>query len=195
MKRDYRGLCLCLLLVLAAPAADAADKFHDLSVKGAAESEIGKSKLLDVPFYMSGQKHAGVAKDLGVFTSNKRTNAFGKSDEAACQIAFLSAVISLQSRSNKLGGNAIIDGAPDLAVRHQDLDVVRSRKFGDEQVDSLDSSGLAAGLDIVADLERAEDQQHDSGRDIAQRTLQGEADRQARRAENGDQTGRLDAEL
>ncbi len=109
MKRDYRGLCLCLMLVLAAPAADAADKFHDLSVKGAAESEIGKSKLLDVPFYMSGQKHAGVAKDLGVFTSNKRTNAFGKSDEAACQIAFLSAVISLQSRSNKLGGNAIID--------------------------------------------------------------------------------------
>ena len=101
MKRYFRVFCGCLLFMLVTSAAGAADRFHNLSVKGAAEGEIGKAKLLDVPFYMSGQKHAKVAQDFGVFTSNKRTNAFNKSDEAACEIAFLSAVISLQGRASK----------------------------------------------------------------------------------------------
>ena len=92
MKCKFRIFCGCLLFIFVASAADAADSFHNLSVKGAAESNTGKAKLLDVPFYMSGQKHAKVAHDFGVFTSNKRTNAFNKSDEAACEIAFLSAM-------------------------------------------------------------------------------------------------------
>jgi uncharacterized protein YbjQ (UPF0145 family) len=109
MKRHYSILLGCLLCLFASTTANARSTMHDLSAKEAAESEIGKAKLLDVPFYMSGQKHAKVARDLGVFTSNKRTNAFGKSDEAACQIAFLSAIIALQNRATQLGGNAIVD--------------------------------------------------------------------------------------
>ena len=109
MKRHFSILLGCLLCLFASSTADARSTMHDLSVKEASESEIGKAELLDVPFYMSGQKHAKVARDLGVFTSNKRTNAFGKSDEAACQIAFLSAIISLQNRATKLGGDAVVD--------------------------------------------------------------------------------------
>ena len=109
MKRHCGIMLGCLLCLFASSTAGARSTFHDLSSKEAAETATGKAKLLDVPFYMSGQKHAKVARDLGVFTSNKRTNAFGKSDEAACQIAFLSAIISLQSRANKLGGDAVVD--------------------------------------------------------------------------------------
>lgn len=109
------GLCA----LLAASPAGARSSFHDLSVESARDSETGKAKLQKVPFYMAGQKHPAVAKDLGVFTSNRRTNAFGKSDEAACQIAFLSAIIALQSRAHELGGDAVVDIKS--ITKHNDL--------------------------------------------------------------------------
>ena len=120
MKRHYSIMLGCLLCLVTSSTADARTTFHDLSAKEAAESEKGKAKLLDVPFYLSGQKHAKVASDLGVFTANKRTNAFGKSDEAACQIAFLSAIISLQNRATQLGGDAVVDIKS--ITKHNDLD-------------------------------------------------------------------------
>ncbi|MBW2287748.1 MAG: excinuclease ABC subunit A [Deltaproteobacteria bacterium] len=109
------GLCA----LLSASPAGARSTFHDLSVESARDSETGKAKLQKVPFYMAGQKHPAVAKDLGIFTANRRTNAFGKSDEAACQIAFLSAVIALQSRAQKMGGTAIVDIKS--ITKHNDL--------------------------------------------------------------------------
>jgi uncharacterized protein YbjQ (UPF0145 family) len=108
--RLHRGILLCgFFLVLAAPTAFARTTFHDLDVKQAVESETGKAKLLDVPFYMMGQPHPKMGSDLGVFTANRRTNAFGKSDEEACKIAFLSAIISLQNRAQQMGADAVID--------------------------------------------------------------------------------------
>ena len=58
---------------------------------------------------MAGQSHAAVAEELGTFTANRRTNAFNKSDEEACEVAFLSAVIALQQRAKREGGDAVID--------------------------------------------------------------------------------------
>jgi len=123
--RLYLGILLCcLFFVLTTSTAFARNTFHDLEVKQAAESEIGKAKLLDVPFYMLGQKHPMMARDLGVFTSNKRTNAFNKTDEAACQIVFLSAIISLQSRARQLGADAVIDIRS--ITKHNDLESATS---------------------------------------------------------------------
>ncbi len=45
----------------------------------------------------------------GTYTSNKKTNAVGKSDEKACNWAFLSAMKSLQERAIKEGGDAVIN--------------------------------------------------------------------------------------
>jgi len=120
MKRHHRVLLGCLLCLFAASTADARSTFHDLNARQAAESETGKAKLLDIPFYLSGQQHAKVARDLGVFTSNRRTNAFNKSDEAACEIAFLSAIIALQKRVTQLGGDAVIEIKS--ITKHNDLD-------------------------------------------------------------------------
>jgi len=58
---------------------------------------------------MKGQKNPGVAQKYGEFQSNKRSNAFGKSKDIACQMAFLSAIIALQERAVREGGNAVID--------------------------------------------------------------------------------------
>ena len=96
------------LLFISSPLL-ARDTFHDLSVSEAVKIAKGEEKLLNVPFYMAGQNHPAVAKDLGVFKSNKRTNALNKSDEQACRIAFLSAIISLQKRAQRMNADAVID--------------------------------------------------------------------------------------
>jgi hypothetical protein len=97
------------VLALSPAPAVARNTMHDYSIEFALESEAAKGKVLDVPIYFSGQSHSAVAADLGVFTANRRTNAFNKSDEAACEIAFLSAVISLQTRAQREGGDAVVD--------------------------------------------------------------------------------------
>jgi uncharacterized protein YbjQ (UPF0145 family) len=108
--RLHHGVLLCgLVLFLAASTAQARNTSHDFEVKSATDSEIGQAKLLDIPFYMSGQKHPNTGREFGEFKSNKRTNAFNKTDQEACEIAFLSAIISLQNRALKLGADAVVD--------------------------------------------------------------------------------------
>ncbi len=45
---------------------------------------------------------------MGTFTSNKKTNAFGKDVTEACQWVLLSTVIALQERAIASGGNAVV---------------------------------------------------------------------------------------
>jgi uncharacterized protein YbjQ (UPF0145 family) len=47
--------------------------------------------------------------NLGTDVSNRKTNAFGKSDEKACNWAFLSAMIALEKRAKQLGANAVVN--------------------------------------------------------------------------------------
>jgi uncharacterized protein YbjQ (UPF0145 family) len=102
-----RGIAFVAVLTLAGTAWARAT-FLDIPVQEAKESPYG-AKLLDVPFYMHGQAHPKVARDLGVFSADRRTSGFARSDRKACHIAFVSAVVSLQERARKQGGNAVID--------------------------------------------------------------------------------------
>lgn len=55
-------------------------------------------------------KSGGTAKQkYGTFTSNKKTNAFNKSDVEACNWVFLSAMVALQQRAIREGGDAVVD--------------------------------------------------------------------------------------
>lgn len=62
-----------------------------------------------IKLYFLGQATPKAAQTLGTFTSNKKTNFFNKSDQEGCEWAFASAVISLQERAAKEGGNAVVD--------------------------------------------------------------------------------------
>ncbi len=62
-----------------------------------------------IQFFFGEQEHPEVERQLGTFTSNKKTNAFGKSDQKACKWAFLSAMISFQERAVSEGGNAVVN--------------------------------------------------------------------------------------
>ena len=63
----------------------------------------------NVRLYFGDQRHPRVAQKFGTYTSNKKTNGVNKTDPEACQWAFLSAIVSLQSRAVREGGNAVVN--------------------------------------------------------------------------------------
>jgi hypothetical protein len=103
--------CLIIALTIAVSSpVIARDTQHMFPIKDAINTPAAKEKLnQSVKFYFGGQKHPKAAKSFGEFTSNKKTNAFNKSDQEACEWAFLSTLISLQDRALKEGGDAVIN--------------------------------------------------------------------------------------
>lgn len=105
----FAGAVVGAFLVLAPVApAHAADQMLDLAVADAKASRHAAA-LLDVPFYMAGEKHPAVAQKLGSWPTNQRTNAFGKAKTDACYRVFISAIKVLQQRAQREGGHAVID--------------------------------------------------------------------------------------
>ncbi len=103
-------LMLCLTLALLIPqSAFAADRESFHSARIAAERQLGKERLLDVPFYLKGQPHAQVKKVLGKATAHWTTRKLFRSTERSCEVAFLSAMIELQKTAKMQGGNALVD--------------------------------------------------------------------------------------
>ncbi|MBI3897662.1 MAG: hypothetical protein HY308_05115 [Gammaproteobacteria bacterium] len=98
------------LLLIATASAEARDSRHLLPIEEALNSTLAGNKLSkDIKFYFGKQTHPPIAKSIGHWTSNKKTNAANKSDEEACRIAFVSSLIALQERAQREGGNAIVN--------------------------------------------------------------------------------------
>ncbi|HEX7935849.1 MAG TPA: excinuclease ABC subunit A [Paraburkholderia sp.] len=109
MKRHLMSVTLVAsFAMLSAAPAFARDSVGNYPISDALQSEPGKVGD-DVALYFAGQPHPAVVKKMGEFATNKKTNAFGKSDSAACKHVFLSAVIQLQDRARQEGGNAVIN--------------------------------------------------------------------------------------
>ena len=68
-------------------------------------------------------------------------------------------------------------------------------QLGGEQAEFLDGAADGAGVDVVADAEGTQPQQHHAGGDVRQCALHGEADGEAGGAECGENAGGLDADL
>lgn len=105
---------LPLTLTLAALAASANtfarddQRMHPL--EDALTTEAARDKLdPSIKLFFGNQKHPRIAKDFGEWKTNKKTNGFNKSDKEACEWVFLSAVLELQERAQKEGGNAVIN--------------------------------------------------------------------------------------
>jgi hypothetical protein len=101
--------CLTLNLLLFSQIASSRDTQHYFSIQDALQSEAFKQKLDPKIKLFFANKKVRVKKRLGNFTSNKKTNSFNKSDLQACQWALLSALLSMQNRAVKEGGNAVIN--------------------------------------------------------------------------------------
>ncbi len=94
--------------VLAVATAHARDDKNMYSIEKAMVAAAKENKLnKDIKFYFGSQSPPKVTTSIETTTTSRKTNAFGKSDEDACNWAFLSALIALQERAAKVGGNAI----------------------------------------------------------------------------------------
>jgi len=101
---------MVVVFVFPAFSVSARDTEHMYLYEDIMNTEEAKGKLnLDIKFYFGDQGHPEVDRKLGTFVANKKTNALNKSDARACEWAFLSAMLSLQQRAVREGGNAVIN--------------------------------------------------------------------------------------
>ena len=101
---------MAMVGIMGALNAQARDEHTMYSIQEAMNTEDAKAKLdKNISFYFGDQKHPSIEKRFGEFMSNKKTNAFNKTDERACQWAFLSAMLSFQDRAIREGGNAVVN--------------------------------------------------------------------------------------
>jgi hypothetical protein len=108
-KRTTVLLAMLMTLALTAPAT-AREDIGDYPVKDALESDAAKGKVKEsIRLFFGKQTHPEVAKSMGEFKTNKKTNAFNKSDSSACEWVFLAAVVALQERAMEEGGDAVIN--------------------------------------------------------------------------------------
>lgn len=108
-KRTVATASVVAFLLVTAGVAQARNTEHLYPVNPAVESALGKERLLAVPFYFKGQKHASVKKTHGEWSTNKTSRGAFRSDEISCEVALLSALIQLQQRAQAQGGDAIVD--------------------------------------------------------------------------------------
>ena len=109
--RTKLTVTFAVLALGAIAPAEARDDKHMFQIKDAlGKGQQYKEKLeSDVALYFGKQKTPAVEKQIGEYTSNKKTNGFNKSDQEACDIAFISAAAALQDRARREGGNAVIN--------------------------------------------------------------------------------------
>jgi len=98
------------LISAVAQSAAAREDLLKMPIKDALESAEAKAKLNpDIKLYFGDQKSPANFGSLGEYTSNKKTNFANKSDKEGCEWVFLSAVLALQERAAKEGGNAVVE--------------------------------------------------------------------------------------
>ena len=88
---------------------EARDTRHRYLISEVMNNPEYAARLEGVTFYFGEQAHPETLEDFGEWPTNKKTNAFGKTDQFACQWAMLSALLSLHQRAISLGANAVIN--------------------------------------------------------------------------------------
>lgn len=101
------GLLLGAVLASLAFTAQARDTQLKLSIQEAMNSPEAE-KVLDPSIKVSFASGGGKIVKQGL-VSNKKTNAVGKSDEKACQWAFLSAVKQFQDSAKASGASRVVN--------------------------------------------------------------------------------------
>jgi uncharacterized protein YbjQ (UPF0145 family) len=97
-------------LLLAAPAVSmAGDKVTHLSFEaGVAAARRAGDIDGSVKFYLAGNGPRGNIVNDNV-TINRKTNAFGKSDEETCNHVLATDLVYLQNEAKQAGANAVVD--------------------------------------------------------------------------------------
>jgi hypothetical protein len=114
-----------------------------VSIEEAMTAEDAAVKLdVGIRFFFADQKHPEIVTRIGTYTSNKKTNAFNKSDQQACKWAFLSAMVSLQDRAIAERGNAVVN----IRSFYKKRDFTSATEF------EYGAGAMVAGVTLVGDV-------------------------------------------
>lgn len=108
MKRQIT-LILFILLLIFGSMAEARETLHEFSIADLKNSPDWETTLSGVSFYFGDQPHPPVHKSYGEYPTNKKTNAFNKSDLVACEWVALSALAQFHKRALSMGADAVIN--------------------------------------------------------------------------------------
>ncbi len=97
-----------LLLFVATDAWARADRV-DYPVAGALATDLAKEALHNLPFAFTGASHSLVERNIATGFNDRTTRSIFRSDEYACQVAFLSALKGLQERAVQMGADGVVN--------------------------------------------------------------------------------------
>jgi uncharacterized protein YbjQ (UPF0145 family) len=99
-----------LAVAVASSAVARDDRLMFPVAEGMEKGKTTKERIdPQIRVYFGKQKSPAVERKFGEFTANRKTNATNKTDKEACEISFVSAVLSLQQRARREGGDAVIN--------------------------------------------------------------------------------------
>ncbi len=107
--KQLLAISIVTFVLLSSGNSGARDDHQMFPIADALNTPAAKEKLdPKIKLYFGDRKYPAVLKDFGEWKTNKKTNAFNKSDKAACEWTFLSAILELQERAVKEGGDAVV---------------------------------------------------------------------------------------
>jgi len=111
--KKFITTCLFICLASLSFTAFARNDVSKFSVKDALNPQSDYVQKADlgnqVTFYFGNQKHPKILKTFGTARTHRSTNAFGKTDDRACQWALLSGLKALRAAALRDGGNAVVN--------------------------------------------------------------------------------------
>ena len=135
-------------LVFLSVNSHARDEVGSYSIQEALSLEQAKTTVGNqIKFYFGDARHGAVEKKFGEFKTNKKTNAFNKTDEAACQWAFFSALVALRDRALREGGNAVVNIKSNY----------KSNLVSDNKTFRCGAGKVVAGVALVGDVVKLKD--------------------------------------
>ena len=104
------ALCLVAFLMSISYEAQARDEKKMFPLEAALSSADGQNIANgDIQFFFGDDNHPSVARVIGNWQSNRKSNGVGRSDATACNRAFSSALLSLKDRALREGGDAVVN--------------------------------------------------------------------------------------
>ena len=137
----YKSIIMILVLtfIVSVPEASARDDRLRFSIADVLAIPENASRLEGVTFYFGEQSHPGFTRNHGEFRTNKKTNAFNKSDLQACQRAMMSAMLQLHKKAMSLGANAVVN----ILSNYKDDKVSSDTEF------VCGAGGIMAGVALI----------------------------------------------
>jgi len=136
------GVLMALIAIVTSTGAIARNTIHEYDIADVLNNDQYKERLAGVSYYFGDQKYPAVAQKFGEGRTNKKTNAFNKSDQEACQWVMLSAMLQLRQRAQELGADAVVN----IRSNYKNNVVSSSTKY------TCGAGGTVAGVALIGDF-------------------------------------------